>query len=79
MCDEDGAIHLQSDTDLIYKWSVQKHLSFNVRKCKFMIFFSNMRKNSTSPNPPTLKLGDHVLETVHQFKYLGVLLSDDLR
>ena len=52
--------HLQSVIDLIYKWSVQNHLSFNVEKYKFMIF-TNMCKNPLSESPPTLKLGDHVL------------------
>ena len=44
MCDEDVAIRLQSDIDLIYKWSVQKYLSFNVGKCKFMIFFQYVQE-----------------------------------
>ena len=75
---EDSLVHLQEDIDKIYEWSSLKHLKFNANKCKFMIL-SKRHDSVLVLNPPTLLLGGTVLDRVTQFKYLGVIISEDLK
>ena len=69
---------LQSDIDRIYTWSQQRHLTFNKSKSKFMII-TKKRLHLLSSMSPILYLGNTQLERVSQYRYLGVLLSEDLK
>ena len=69
---------LQNDIDSIYSWSSSHHLSFNKDKCKYMIF-SKKKSSPLLTHPPVLLLGNTSLERVHQYKYLGVTITDDLK
>ena len=64
---------LQQDIDRLSQWSDNHMLSFNTSKCKCMLL-SN-RHNHT---PPPLLLYNQPLEFVHEYKYLGVILSSNL-
>ena len=59
----------------IEKWSTDNYLDFNISKCKFMIV---SRKRSPPEPVVPLKLFDSALDRVDNYKYLGVLLTDNL-
>ena len=66
---------LQSDIDLILKWSCDNYRAFNTSKCKHTIL---TRKHNKSVYHP-LQLGDTSLEQVNSHKYLGVMITSNLR
>ena len=66
---------LQGNVDLLSNWVVKNNLTLNASKCKFMVI-SRLRKKSV-PIPP-LKVHNNLLERVSSYKYLGVIISDDL-
>ena len=66
---------MQNDINAISEWSENHYLSLNAAKCKYMII-SRKRARSYPALPLTLK--DTTLEKVDTFKYLGVLMSDNL-
>ena len=68
---------LQNDIDSISTWSQRRFLKFNIGKCKFMLLTN--RRNSTIVPSPSLTLGNVALEQVYQYKYLGILISEDLK
>ena len=57
------------------KWSTDNYLDFNISKCKYMIV--SRKRNPPEPVVP-LKLFDSALDRVDNYKYLGVLLTDNL-
>ena len=66
---------LQEMVCLIQQWSADNHLSLNPSKCKYMIV--SRKKTPTLPDNP-LRLLEDDLERVDSYKYLGVLLTNDL-
>ena len=64
---------VQSDVDIISLWVDSNHLRFNVKTSKLMVI---SRKRS----PPSLyiTLKGSPVQQVSTYKYLGVLVSDDL-
>ena len=62
---------LKSDLRLLYKWSVDWHMLFNLDKCKIMHFGYN--------NPMHTLFGGQILETVSEEKDLGVMVRNDLK
>jgi len=70
---EQDALQLQKDLDLLFKWAEKWQLKFNINKCTLMRF-----TRSTSPLTFSYQLNDHVLSTVDQHLYLGVLLHRKL-
>ena len=71
----DDFLALQSDINMIKDWSDEHLLQLNPTKCKYMIL---SRKKSPVLNGHTLSLGSSVLEEVETFKYLGVLIKNNL-
>ena len=68
-------VTLQANVDLLSNWVVKNNLTLNASKCKFMVI-SRLQKK---PVPvPQLKLYNNLLERVSSYKYLGVIISDDL-
>ena len=68
-------LHVQSDLDSLHQWSVANHLALNPQKCKTMIL-SRKRLPFRSLTP--LQINGSVLEVVKSFKYLGVIITDNL-
>ena len=59
----------------IEQWSTENSLNFNTSKCKYVIV--SRKRNPPEPAAP-LQLFGNALERVDSYKYLGVLLTDDL-
>jgi hypothetical protein len=72
-CEDDFSL-LQEDIDGISNWVDCNYLQFNVQKCKFMY----VTRKPQSQFTPCLQLHDQELERVSTYKYLGLLLSNDL-
>ena len=73
-CPEDY-LKLQQDVNRIDNWVDVNKLTRNSKKCKYMIV-SRLRGRSVPSC--TLNLNGQTLDRVHQYKYLGVVLTDDL-
>ena len=71
---EDFAI-LQEDINTVNNWVKTNYLNFNVSKCKFM-YISRKRQCHQVPN---LLLDGVNLDRVASFKYLGILLTENLK
>ena len=72
--EEDFAL-VQEAVSLLDNWSVDNHLNFNLTKCKYMII--SRKLHPTLPNTPLL-LSNHPLQRVFCYKYLDLLLTDNL-
>ena len=66
---------VQEDIAAIERWSDENFLTLNPQKCKYMLI--SRKKAPTAPAIPLL-LHNLVLNEVNTFKYLGVLLAEDL-
>lgn len=73
VCSVQQCIEMQSDLDLLYKWSVVNRLNLNLEKCKIMSF-----SKKTSIIHHQYLIGNHQLERVMTFKDLGVVLDHQL-
>ena len=72
--EEDFAL-VQEAVSLLDNWSVENHLNFNLTKCKYMII--SRKFHPTLPNTPLL-LSNYPFQRVFCYKYLGLLLTDNL-
>ena len=66
-----------TDVDLIYSWATQNYLTFNARKCKYMLL-SRKCYSLLSSVTINLQLGPNELERVSSYRYLGVIITDNL-
>ena len=66
------ASHLQSQLDRFYVYTQQKGLTLNTSKTKILVFYSNDQSAL-----PTFYYNGVPLETVKEFKYLGIILTRD--
>ena len=62
---------LQVAANRMQKWAKKWEINFNASKCKAMVIHGN--NNDLKNNP--IKLGDEILETVDDFKYLGITVT----
>ena len=67
--------YVQEDIKAIEEWSSENYLSLNPSKCKYMLI--SRKRMPSVPDGPLL-LGNCPLQRVDVFKYLGVLLSQDM-
>ena len=67
---------LQRDINAVNNWVSNNYLQFNVSKCKFMHI---SHKRQFHHPIPDLLLDGQSLERVTSFKYLGILLTSDLK
>ena len=67
-------LQLQCDISMVENWVTCNHLTLNASKCKYMV----ISRKKISSLPLALKLGGSDLERVECFKYLGLLLSENL-
>ena len=73
-CIEDYS-KLQQDVNKLASWVDDNKLTLNSKKCKYMII-SRLQKKSI-PNC-AIQLSGQPLERVRQYKYLGVVITEDL-
>lgn len=74
-CQSDFSL-LQQDINNVSGWVDCNYLQFNVQKCKFMLV--SRKTQHIAPSVPQLQLCGQPLERVPTYKYLGLLLSDNL-
>ena len=74
-CQSDFSL-LQQDINNISDWVDCNYLQFNVRKCRFMLV--SRKTQHIASSVPQLQLCGQPLERVPTYKYLGLLLSDNL-
>jgi hypothetical protein len=67
--------YVQDDIKAVEEWSSENYLSLNPSKCKYMLI--SRKRMPNVPDGPLL-LGNCPLQKVDVFKYLGVLLSEDM-
>ena len=67
--------YVQDDIEVVKEWSSENSLNLNPSKCKYMLI---SRKQTPSTLGEPLVLGDLPLQKVDTFRYLGVLLSQDM-
>ena len=67
--------YVQDDIEVVKEWSIENFLNLNPSKCKYMLI--SRKRTPSMPDEP-LVLGDLPLQRVDAFKYLGVLLSQDM-
>ena len=63
---------MNADLSLISSWGTNNNLKFGLKKCK-VIWFQNKRDRQ---NFPEIRMEGEVLERVHEFKYLGLILDE---
>ena len=61
----------------IYDWLCINKLSIQVKKTKY-IFFKNAQKSLEDLTLPILKINGKILEKVSEFRYLGIILDENL-
>lgn len=71
----DDQLTMQSDLNVLQKWSKTWDLDFNAKKC--VILHVNTRKHHHLP-PYNYKLGEHSLTEVDQQNDLGIIVSNNL-
>ena len=64
----------QRDVNLISQWTLQNHLFLNWDKTKCMVIFRGSCNYFNFP----IYVNNNQIERIHQYKYLGVWISDDL-
>ena len=68
----------QRDVNLICQWTLQNHLFLNWDKTKCMLIFRGRPGSCNYFNFP-IYVNNNQFERIHQYKYLGVWISDDLK
>ena len=68
-------IILQADTNTLSNWVLVNNLTLNAAKCKSMVI-SRLKKSSIPA--PSITLYGQPLDKVSCYKYLGVIISEDL-
>jgi len=63
---------MNADLSLISSWGRNNDLKFGLKKCK-VTWFQNKRDRQ---NFPEIRMEGEVLERVHEFKYLGLILDE---
>ena len=59
-------------------WMVTNHLTLNCAKTKAMFFGTTHTLGVLDRTPPSVCLGNKVIEAVEEFKYLGIILDRKL-
>ena len=67
--------YVQDDIEVVDEWSTENYLNLNPSKCKYMLI--SRKRTQSMPDEPLI-LGDLPLQKVDTFRYLGVLLSQDM-
>ena len=70
--------HLQRALDLIQSWCSASGFSINAAKCNVMTIRPSKKWQSQNDTPPQLSIQDKSIEERRHFKYLGVLIDEDL-
>ena len=66
---------IHNELDNVYRWLCSNKLSLNVSKTKYMCFFTPKRKVVF----PDLKINNITIDRVTDFKFLGLIISSNLK
>lgn len=75
---EESASKVETDLNTLHEYFAKLKLNLNITKTKVMHFHKNIRKY----NPkyfPTITMNGTYVESVSEFKYLGVLIESSLK
>jgi hypothetical protein len=72
---EDAIIKLNNDLEILYNWINFSKLALNINKTKFMII---THKKKIDYDNVIIKIGENIVERVHEIKYLGIIIDDKL-
>lgn len=67
---------IQNDLDALAKWMTDNKLTLNANKTKYMIFKSSHARGEL--NDFTLSIHNDKIQRVASFKYLGIILNENL-
>ena len=73
ICDNDESMYIDQ-VEKFASWCNSNYLNLNVKKTKEMILDFRKDKNVYSP----IVIGNETVQLVHNYKYLGVVIDDDL-
>ena len=68
-------VKINNELSKISEWFSSNKLSLNIKKAKFMVFYTPQRR----VNYPVLKLNNVNIERVSQFNFLGVVINSTLK
>lgn len=66
---------VQEDIDRIHEWLINNRLTLNADKTKYLL----IKNNNNHIDDFTLKINNNDIERVEAFKYLGVIIRDNLK
>ena len=75
-CINTSTNNMQRDQVIVTKWCRNNKLSLNIKRRKCMLFGSRVRPKRT--RNPKLYINNVLIDFVHQYKYLGVILDSHL-
>ena len=75
---EAAVIKSQRALDKVCDWCSKNRLSLNIKKTKHMFLESNKEYSSHRMNPVNVYVDGEILDNVHSYNYLGVVVDDML-
>ena len=66
---------MQQELECFNQWALSNNMKLNPSKCNFM--FINFERST--PNPPTLQIGNSPINRTDSLKILGVLVQENLK
>ena len=74
----DLMLSLRLEMTTLIEWMLANKLTLNVKKTKLMIFGSKPKLSKMPVNTMNSYISNEIVEYVHSFKYLGVILDESL-
>ena len=75
---EAAVVNNQRALDKVCDWCSKNRLSLNIKKAKHMSLESNKEYSAHLMNPVNVYVDGEILDNVHSYNYLGVVVDDML-